>query len=67
VLAPSGEYVYQSLQPWGILRSRVADGALVDRTPSPVDATFEQVSADGAFLVQVYVGSPSVIRVVDLR
>jgi hypothetical protein len=66
-LAPSGEYAYQSLQPWGILRSRVSDGAIVDRTPSPVDATFARVSDDGAFLVQVYVGSPSVIRVVDLR
>jgi hypothetical protein len=68
-LTPSGEYLYQALQPWGILRSRVSDGVLLDRSPSPVDAWNMRISDDGAFLAQVQNTSAGTarIRVVDLR
>jgi len=68
-LSPSGQYVYQSMPGWGILRARVADGVLIDRTRSPLSASFLRVSDDGMLLVEVYddYGAAAVIRVVDLR
>jgi len=69
VLTPSGEYLYHALPPWGILRSRVSDGALVDRIASPLSPNLLRVSADGTILVELedtYTGTTRV-RVSDLR
>jgi hypothetical protein len=68
-LTPSGEYLYHARQPWGILRSRVGDGALLDRIRSSLHATLLRVSSDGAFLVEVEnTNSPlSAIRLIELR
>lgn len=68
-LTPSGDYLYHALYPWGVLRSRISDGALVDRIPTPLAPTDLRFSADGTMLVEVqetYAGTVRV-RVVDLR
>jgi hypothetical protein len=68
-LTPSGEYLFQSLPPWGILRARVADGALLDRMRSPLGAASLRMSDDGTQLVELYYdyATTTSIRVIHLN
>jgi hypothetical protein len=62
---PSGEYVYHFLHPIGILRSRVSDGALMDRVRWPITMQFVdilRVSPDGKLMIVVE-GSGTLSRV----
>ena len=49
-LAADGEYLYHMGAP-GIMRSRVSDGALVDRTRNSIAANMIRVASDGTYLV----------------
>jgi hypothetical protein len=49
-LAADGEYLYYMSAP-GIMRSRVSDGALVDRTRNSIAADRIRVASDGTYLV----------------
>jgi sugar lactone lactonase YvrE len=51
-LSPDGEYLYQAIALRGVARTRVSDGVLVDRSPTPFSATgYLRVSPDGTMLV----------------
>jgi len=67
-LSPDGQYLYQSLI-YGILRSRVSDGALLDRSLSPIIPGQLRVSPDGTLLVIVnsHYSATSMIATMDLR
>ena len=52
-LSSDGRVVFSLLSPLGILRSRVEDGVLLDRTFVPMQPNMLRVSADGAWLVAV--------------
>jgi hypothetical protein len=49
-LSADGEYLYH-LGPPGIMRSRVSDGVLIDRTPNPIAGEIIRVASDDSFLV----------------
>jgi hypothetical protein len=68
-ISPDGQYLYQLHWPLGFIRSRVSDGALLDRTANPIGAERIRVSPDGTFLVTFDgVGiSSSNVSVIDLR
>jgi hypothetical protein len=68
-LSPGGEYVYMALWNHGIVRSRVSDGAVVDRSPNPIRPDAMWVSPDGAFIITVdqAPNANSRISVVDMR
>ena len=67
-LAPDGQHLYYVISR-GLIRTRVADGAVLDRTPLPIPAWEIRVSDDGQWAV--YHGSPGMAfgqeGVVDLR
>src|SRR6266550_73724 len=67
-LSMDGAYLYQGLV-WGIVRSRVSDGALLDRSPNPIGVNLLRLSPDGAALVIVesLYGPTSRIAIMDLR
>lgn len=69
LLSVDGEFLY--LQDWGrgIVRSRVSDGRVVDRTPSPVRPNDIRVSPDGTMLVVIerQIIGASRISTIDLR
>ena len=68
-LSPDGEYLYEAIPRLGIVRARVSDGQMLDRTYTPLRIDLLRVSADGALLVAVE--SPrtgtSEISTIDLR
>jgi len=68
-LSADGEYLYQALGSFGLVRSRVSDGAMVDRSPNPIVPNRVRTSADGTMVVTVdsYNGSTSRISVIDMR
>jgi hypothetical protein len=49
-LSPDGAYLYHTLFK-DVVRSRVSDGAIVDRSVNPILSTLVRMSADGALLV----------------
>ena len=50
-LSTDGEYVYTLSALQGIIRSRVSDGATVDRIPNPIVPSLIRVSGDGRWIV----------------
>lgn len=50
-LSADGEILYQLLPTKGLIRSRVSDGAIVDRTINPISALEMRISDDGKVLV----------------
>lgn len=69
-ISADGEYVYHVIWGVGVLRSRVSDGALVDRTLLPsIEPTLVRVSPDGTTLILVEnrTGTSSRIATIDLR
>lgn len=50
-LSADGEELYQILSNTGLIRSRVSDGAILDRTLNPISALEMRISDDGALLV----------------
>jgi hypothetical protein len=67
-LSVDGEYLYLALSKW-VLRSRVSDGALLDRFAIPSEPTSIRASPDGRMLVIVenHFSTTSTINTVDLR
>ncbi len=64
-----GQFVYLLYWQLGIVRARIADGRVMDRTPNPILATHIRISPDGAMLVTIerqIIGS-SKISTIDLR
>jgi hypothetical protein len=55
--------------PHGIVRSRVSDGQIVDRTPNPILPDLIRTSPDGATVVTVETRTygPSKISIIALR
>ena len=49
-LTPDGAYLYHTLFN-DVVRSRVSDGAFVDRSVNPIPSSLVRISADGALLV----------------
>jgi len=68
-LSPDGAYLYMVYWSHGIVRSRVSDGEIVDRTPNPIRPDLIRASPDGATLVTVETRSygPSKISIIDFR
>lgn len=66
-LSAAGDVVYQILWP-GVVRSRVADGAILDRIANPIRPNMLRASADGTLLVTIESESSttSQISVIDL-
>jgi len=52
VITADGDYVYHRYF-WGLVRSRVSDGEMLDRTPITVDPSLLRTAPDGTFLVAV--------------
>lgn len=68
-LSPDGEYLYQAIGFGGVARTRVSDGALLDRSPTPFTASgYLRISPDGTMLVIMdsFVGTLK-IAMMDLR
>jgi hypothetical protein len=67
-LSLDGEYLYTVLLD-RVLRSRVSDGVLLDRSPVPIQPTAIRASSDGAMLVTVenHSSATSTISTIDLR
>jgi len=68
-LAPTDGHLYHVLQPWGVMRSRVSDGALVDRTRTLLVPSLMRIAPDGTMLVVVEsnYGNSSRISTINLR
>lgn len=49
-ISPDGQYLYHKSS-LGVMRSRVDDGALVDRSRNPTAADLMRIASDGRFLV----------------
>ena len=64
VLAPSGDYLYQAQPDQGIIRYRVSDGVLLDRSRIPAEPQLIRVSGDGTFVIAVGPTSSGLSRVV---
>jgi hypothetical protein len=64
VISPNGEFLYASSYTEGIIRYRVRDGALLDRTPNPVRANVIRVTSDGKWVITHGIGG---ISVIDMR
>jgi hypothetical protein len=69
VFSGDGQYLYQGAVSYGIVRSRVSDGAMIDRSLSPVLPDFVRVSRDGTMLVIVNSNccGTSHVAVMDMR
>ena len=68
-LSANGEHLYVAWAKHGIVRARVSDGAIQDRTPNPITPELIKASADGALIVTVeprHTGA-SRISVIDMR
>jgi hypothetical protein len=67
--SPDGAVLYQMISNTGLVRSRLSDGALLDRTINPISAGLLRVSDDGTLAVTF--GDPSgaarKISKIDLR
>ena len=68
-LSPDGQILYQLLSGTGLLRSRVSDGSLVDRTRNPIGGLQLWISDDGSLIVTVGdpFENPSYISTIDMR
>jgi hypothetical protein len=68
-LSPDGEYLYSSFRDPGIIRSRVSDGAIVDRAPNTIEPSLIRISPDGTFLVTTDQNRGGIARIsiMDLR
>lgn len=51
-ISPAGDVVYQAWWPY-VVRSRVFDGAILDRIRNPIQPSYLRVSADGKLLITV--------------
>ena len=69
VLSPDGQILYQLLSGAGLLRSRVSDGTIVDRTRNPIEGLQLWISDDGALIVIAGFDfeNPSNISTIDMR
>ena len=69
ILSPDGEYLYGLSWNSGIVRSRVSDGAILDRTINPIGAQFMRISADGVYIVTAghLINTTSRIAVIEMR
>jgi DNA-binding beta-propeller fold protein YncE len=65
-ISADGAFVLQAVYPAGLLRSRVSDGALVDRTPLPFVVDRLSRSADGTMLAALLSGG-GMLTFIDLR
>jgi hypothetical protein len=66
-LTPGGQYHYAVWASDGVVRSRVSDGARLDRTPLPFVPGSIRISSDGALLAGFSSGLVSSICVVNLK
>ncbi|HEU4565918.1 MAG TPA: hypothetical protein VFS05_14760 [Gemmatimonadaceae bacterium] len=68
-LSPDGEWVYQLLWSYGVVRSRADDGAIADRTTNPIWPNAMRIAADGSVLVTIEssYGATSRLSVIDLH
>lgn len=68
-LSPDGQILYQLLSSTGLMRSRVSDGSLVDRTRNPIGGLQLWISDDGSLIMTVRdpFENPSNISTIDLR
>jgi hypothetical protein len=68
-LSADGEYLYIILWNHGIVRSRVSDGMMIDRTPNPISPDVIRTSADGAMLITAegFAREQTKISRIDLR
>lgn len=65
-ISPGGVYLYH-LTPSGMLRSRVSDGLLIDRTRLPVAADFVRIAGDESFLVTWSTATTGQLSLIRLR
>jgi hypothetical protein len=68
-ISADGQYLYQVHSQLGVIRSRVSDGALVDRTPNSIQPNALRATSDGSRLITVdsHNDATSRISVIDLR
>ena len=68
-LSADGAVLYQMLSGTGLVRSRVSDGALLDRTRNPISAMQMRISDDGTLIVMATptYQNPSKISTINLR
>jgi hypothetical protein len=68
-LSPDGQILYQLLPRTGLLRTRVSDGSMLDRTHEPAGGEQLWISDDGSLVVTVRdpYENPSNIGTIDVR
>lgn len=62
-----GEDLYMVHWPLGVVRSRVSDGRMMDRTPNPIRPTYIRASPDGTMLITVDSQSGATSRLSTIR
>ncbi len=65
-LSTDGEYLYIGGRP-GLMRSRVSDGKIVDRTMNPIPAHIFRVAGDDSFVVTATQSGPTELSLIRMR
>src|SRR5687767_4981073 len=65
-LSADGEYLYYAAAP-GIMRSRVSDGLLVDRTLNPILGEIVRIASDDSFIVTARGTDTGMLSLIRLR
>lgn len=65
-LSADGEYLYIGGTP-GLMRSRVSDGQIVDRTLNPIPADIFRVASDDSFVVTATEIGPAQVSLIRMR